>query len=58
MEYAGEEFDLDTFIAKDITTAGTTTKSAFEVMPIVEPVYNNGKQHAPVYMGDKPNFRK
>ena len=58
MEYAGEEFDLDTFIAKDITTAGPTTKSAFEVMPIVEPVYNNGKQHAPVYMGDKPNFRK
>ena len=58
MEYAGEEFDLDTFIAKDVTTAGPTTKSAFEVMPIVEPAYNNGKQHAPVYMGDKPNFRK
>lgn len=58
MEYAGEEFDLDTFIAKDVTTAGPTTKSAFEAMPIVEPVYNNGKQHAPVYMGDKPNFRK
>ena len=56
MEYAGEEFDLDTFIAKDITTAGPTTKSAFEVMPIVEPVYNNGKQHAPVYMGEKPDF--
>ena len=58
MEYAGEEFDLDTFIAKDVTTAGPTTKSAFEVMPIVEPVYNNGKQHAPVYMGDKPDFKK
>ena len=20
--------------------------------------YDNGKQHAPVYMGDKPDFRK
>ena len=58
MEYAGEEFDLNEFIAKDVTTAGPTTKSAFETMPIVEPIYNNGKQHAPVYMGDKPNFRK
>lgn len=58
MEYAGEEFDLDTFIEKDVTTAGPTTKSAFETMPMVEPIYNNGKQYAPVYMGDKPNFRK
>ena len=57
MEYAGETFDLDTFIEKDVTTAGPTTKSAIEVLPI-EPIYNNGKQHAPVYMGEKPNFRK
>ena len=58
MEYAGEKFDLDEFIAKDVTTAGPTTKSAFEAMPIVEPIYNNGKQHAPVYMGEKPDFKK
>ena len=58
MEYAGEKFDLEEFIAKDVTTAGPTTKSAFEAMPTVEPIYNNGKQHAPVYMGDKPDFRK
>ena len=58
MEYAGETFDLEEFIAKDVTTAGPTTKSAFEAMPTVEPIYNNGKQHAPVYMGEKPDFRK
>lgn len=58
MEYAGKKFDLDEFIAKDVTTAGPTTKSAFEAMPIVEPIYNNGKQHAPVYMGEKPDFKK
>ena len=58
MEYAGETFDLEEFIAKDVTTAGPTTKSAFEAMPTVEPIYNNGKQHAPVYMGEKPDFKK
>ena len=58
MEYAGEKFDLEEFIAKDVTTAGPTTKSAIEAMPIVESIYNNGKQHAPVYMGEKPDFRK
>ena len=57
MEYAGETFDLDTFIEKDVTTASPTTKSAIEVLPI-EPIYNNGKQHAPVYMGEKPDFKK
>ena len=57
MEYAGETFELDTFIEKDVTTAGPTTKSAIEVLPI-EPIYNNGKQHAPVYMGEKPDFKK
>ena len=57
MEYAGETFDLDTFIEKDVTTAAPTTKSGIEVLPI-EPIYNNGKQHAPVYMGEKPAFKK
>ena len=57
MEYAGETFDLDTFIEKDVTTASPTTKSAIEVLPI-EPIYHNGKQHAPVYMGEKPDFKK
>ena len=57
MEYAGETFDLEEFIAKDVTTAGPTTKSGLDLMP-VETIYDNGKQHAPVYMGDKPDFRK
>ena len=57
MEYAGETFDLEEFIAKDVTTAGPTTKAGFDVLP-VETFYDNGRQHAPVYMGDKPDFRK
>lgn len=57
MEYAGETFDLEEFIAKDVTTAGPTTKAGFNLLP-VETLYDNGKQHAPVYMGDKPDFRK
>ena len=56
MEYAGEQFDLDTFIDKDVTTAGPTTKGLGYDLAI--PTYDNGKQHAPVYMGDKPDFRK
>lgn len=56
MEYAGETFDLEEFIAKDVTTAGPTTKGMD--MDISLPLYVNGKQHAPVYMGDKPDFRK
>lgn len=57
MEYAGETFDLEEFIAKDVTTAGPTTKAGFNLLP-VETLYDNGKQHAPVYMGEKPDFRK
>ena len=57
MEYAGETFDLEEFIAKDVTTAGPTTKAGPALMP-VEAFYDNGKQHAPVYMGEKPDFRK
>ena len=56
MEYAGEQFDLETFIDKDVTTAGPTTKGFGFDLAI--PTYDNGKQHAPVYMGDKPDFRK
>ena len=57
MEYAGETFDLEEFIAKDVTTAGPTTKSGLDLMP-VEAMYDNCKQHAPVYMGDKPDFKR
>lgn len=57
MEYAGETFDLEEFIAKDVTTAGPTTKAGLDVLP-VDTFYDNGKQHAPVYMGEKPDFKK
>ena len=56
MEYAGETFDLETFIKKDVTTAGPTTKGfAYDLSM---PTFDNGKQSAPVYMGEKPDFRK
>lgn len=57
MEYAGETFSLDDFIAKDVTTAGPTTKSAAGIIPI-ETIYDNGKQNAPVYMGETPDFKR
>jgi hypothetical protein len=55
MEYAGETFNLETFIEKDVTTASTAMRST--IADIEMPVYTNGKQHAPVYMGDKPDFK-
>lgn len=57
MEYAGEKFDLEDFIANDVTTAGPTTKSGADIFPS-ESFANIGKQHAPIYMGDKPDFTK
>lgn len=57
MEYAGEEFNLDDFIANDVTTASPATKSGADIFPS-ESFANIGKQHAPVYMGDKPDFTK
>lgn len=57
MEYAGEEFTLEKFYANDSDDFGPITKSGLDVMP-VEPIYDNGKQFAPKYMGDKPDFLK
>jgi hypothetical protein len=57
MEYAGETFNLEEFIAKDVNTSGPTTKAG-TALPSVETFYDNGKQHAPVYMGEKPDFKK
>ena len=56
MEYAGEEFTLEKFYELDSDAFGATTKSIMPEMP-VETIYN-GKQHAPVYMGDKPDFKR
>lgn len=57
MEYAGEEFTLEKFYENDSDAFGPTTKGVVLPQLPVETVYN-GKQHAPVFMGDKPNFKK
>ena len=58
MDYAGETFVLEDFYAKDSDEFGSTkTKSLMDTMPIA-PFYDNGKQFAPKYMGDKPDFLK
>lgn len=56
MDYAGEEFNLEDFYANDSDEFGATTRSVAPEFT-VESVYN-GKQHTPVYMGDKPDFIK
>ena len=57
MDYAGETFDLENFYALDSDEFGSTTKSFMDTMPL-ETMYDNGRQYAPVYMGDKPDFLK
>jgi hypothetical protein len=57
MEYAGEEFTLEKFYENDSDAFGPTTKGA-AVQEIPVENFFNGKQHAPVYMGDSPNFKK
>ena len=57
MEYAGEEFTLEKFYENDSDEFGATTKGVVYPELPVETLYN-GKQHAPVFMGDKPNFKK
>lgn len=56
MDYAGEEFDLESFYAKDSDEFGTTTKGGGYNLAL--PTTDNGKQYAPVYMGEKPDFLK
>ena len=57
MDYAGEEFTLEKFYANDSDEFGATTKSVdFNTIPVE--TYFGGQQHAPVYMGDKPEFLK
>ena len=57
MEYAGEEFTLEKFYANDSDEFGTTTRSFVDAIQSA-PMYDNGKQFAPKYMGDKPDFIK
>ena len=57
MDYAGEHFTLENFYAYDSDEFGPTTRSA-DFNTIHVETYFNGQQHAPVYMGDKPEFLK
>ena len=51
-----EEFTLEKFYAADNDDFGPTVRGVVAGMAM-DPAYS-GSQHAPVYMGDKPNFRK
>ncbi len=54
MKYAGEHYTFEKFKEKDVLTAESpVTKSDF--VPQLNFGYSN-KQHAPVYMGEKPVF--
>lgn len=55
LDYAGEDFTIEKFYENDSDDFGPTTRSGIGVLPIGT-LYNNGRQHAPVYMGDKPSF--
>lgn len=52
-QFAGESYSFEDFKAKDVMTPSTGTRGWGDV--IYAP---SGKQHHPVYMGDKPKFRK
>lgn len=57
MEYSGGSFDFDTFVEKDVTDASTGSRA----LPREEfrpPLRTPGHGCPPVYMGDKPNFKK
>lgn len=56
MDYSGEDFDLESFYKNDVLTIGSITRSSVDLS--LSPFYENGRQHAPVYMGDKPDFIK
>ena len=55
LDYAGEDFTIEKFYENDSDDFGPTTRSGIGMLPIGT-LYNNGRQHAPVYMGDKPSF--
>ena len=57
MEYAGEEYSFEAFKAKDVMSAkkDEATKSGIIGMGMSFPAR---QQHCPVYMGEKPEFKK
>lgn len=56
MEYAGEEYSFEKFKEKDVLSVGPTeTKS---MIPDMSVFYPATQQHGPVFMGEKPEFKK
>ena len=56
MEYAGEEYSFEKFKEKDVMSAASyETKSA---MPEINVSYPARQQHGPIFMGEKPEFKK
>ena len=56
MKYAGEEFTLEKFYEFDSDDFGSTVRCVVSGLTM-DSAYKGG-QHAPVYMGDKPDFIK
>lgn len=57
MEYAGEEFSLESFYENDSNAVGSTG-STVQAASVPSSLRYQGQQYPPVYMGDKPNFRR
>ncbi len=55
-DYAGEEFSLEDFYAKDVLTMTGSSAATKSVLPTIPVNYVSGKQNPPKYMGDKPDF--
>lgn len=56
MEYAGETFDFNAFVAKDSRAFGATKSGAPSTNYQVE-MLNDGREHTyPIYMGEHPEF--
>lgn len=56
MDYAGEEFDFNTFVAKDSRAFGAAKSGAPSTNYQVE-MLNDGREHTyPIYMGEHPEF--
>lgn len=58
-DYAGEEFTLADFYAKDDDSFGTITKASLYVDRTfgVDPDFHKDACHGPVYMGEHPNVK-
>lgn len=57
MEYAGVEFSLESFYENDSNAVGSTGSTA-QAASVPSSLRYQGQQYPPVYMGDKPNFRR